>query len=344
MSPIRIAVVGAGLLGTRHARVFSEQPECRLVGVVDVNQERAQTVAARFGATAYTDLQTVLADDLVDAVAVVTPDFLHRDPVVAALQAGKHVFVEKPLATTLAEVRELVQLSTSSHCVTMVNYSQRFLTDYAWIKQAIDRGEIGQPLMVTSLKFDTIYVPTGMLSWAAQSSPFYFMSSHDLDLTHWFLGVDPVSVYAQETRGVLEAKGVPVHDGVNVLIGFGNNISTNFHSSWIHPDTYPAIADGHMQIIGAEGVITYQNRTRKIEFYNKRGGQEIQFTGPATATEVNGKLIGAFTDSVRHFLTCIQEQQEPMTSPRRIQPTAEAQTAVQLSIQRQQPVRLPLES
>jgi predicted dehydrogenase len=344
MSPIRIAVVGAGLLGTRHARVFSEQPDCRLVGVVDVNLERAQTVATRYGATAYTDLQTLLADDLVDAVAVVTPDFLHRDPMAAAVGAGKHVFVEKPLATTLAEVRELVNLSTATNVVTMVNYSQRFLTDYAWIKETIDRGEIGQPRMVTSLKFDTIYVPTGMLSWAAQSSPFYFMSSHDLDLTHWFLGVDPVSVYAQETRGVLDAKGVPVHDGVNVLIGFGDNISTNFHSSWIHPDTYPAIADGHMQIIGSEGVITYQNRTRKIEFYNKRGGQEISFTGPATATEVNGKLIGAFADSVRHFLACIQQQQEPMTSPRRILPTAEAQAAVQRSLQRKQPVSLPMES
>jgi predicted dehydrogenase len=344
MSPIRIAIVGAGLLGTRHARVFHEQPESRLVAVVDVNQERAQTLATRYGATAYTDLQAVLAEDQVDAVAVVTPDFLHRDPVVAALQAGKHVFVEKPLATTLAEVRELVQLSTTANVVTMVNYSQRFLTDYAWIKQAIDRGAIGQPMMVTSLKFDTIYVPTGMLSWAAHSSPFYFMSSHDLDLTHWFLGVDPVSLYAQETRGVLDAKGVPVHDGVNVLISFGGNISTNFHASWIHPDTYPAIADGYMQIIGAEGVITYQNRTRKIEFYNKRGGQEIQFTGPATATEVNGKLVGAFTDSVRHFLDCIQQQREPLTSPRRILPTAEAQTAVQLSLQRKQPVSLPMES
>lgn len=342
MSPIRVAVIGAGLLGTRHARVFAEQPESRLVAVVDVNQERAQTLAARYGATAYTDFHALLADDQLDAVAIATPDFLHRDPVVAAIEAGKHVFVEKPLATTLPDVRELVERANAAKTVTMVNYSQRFLTDYAWIKGAIDRGEIGQPRMVTSLKFDTVYVPTGMLSWAAQTSPFFFMSSHDLDLTHWFLGVDPVSVFAQETRGVLEAKGVPVHDGVNVLINFGGNISTNFHASWIHPDTYPAIADGYMQIIGSEGVITYQNRTRKIEFYNKRGGQEIQFTGPATATEVNGKLVGAFTDSVRHFLDCIQQQREPLTAPRRILPTAEVQLAVGTALERGQPVPLPL--
>lgn len=342
MSPIRVAVIGAGLLGTRHARVFAEQPESRLVAVVDVNQERAQSLATRYGATAYTDFHALLADDQLDAVAIATPDFLHREPVAAAIEAGKHVFVEKPLATTLPDVRELVQRANAAKTVTMVNYSQRFLTDYAWIKGAIDRGEIGQPRMVTSLKFDTIYVPTGMLSWATQTSPFFFMSSHDLDLTHWFLGVDPVSVFAQETRGVLDAKGVSVHDGVNVLINFGGNISTNFHASWIHPDTYPAIADGYMQIIGSEGVITYQNRTRKIEFYNKRGGQEIQFNGPATATEVNGKLVGAFTDSVRHFLDCIQQQREPLTAPRRILPTAEVQLAVGTALERGQPVTLPL--
>ena len=97
-----------------------------------------------------------------------------------------------------------------------------------------------------------------------------------------------------------------------------------------------------MQLIGSEGVITYQNRTRKVEFYNKRGGQEIQFTGPATATEVNGKLVGAFTESVRHFLESIQQQSEPLTSPRRILPTAEVQLAVSVALQRGQPVALPL--
>ncbi len=229
MSKIRIAVIGAGLVGTRHARIFHEQPESEVVAVVDVIETRAQAVAAQYGAKAYTNYIAALEDDNIDAIVVATPDFLHRDPFVAALNAGKHVLVEKPLATSPDEAREMTLLADASSAVAMVNFTQRFSTDYAWIKKMIDDEEIGRPMMVTSVKFDTLYVPTGMLTWPDRTSPLFFMSSHDLDLTHWFLGVDPVEVFAHETRGVLEAKGIDAHDGLNVLIQFEGGVSTNFH-------------------------------------------------------------------------------------------------------------------
>ncbi len=71
----------------------------------------------------------------------------------------------------------------------MVNFSQRFVPEYAWIKRAIDDGAIGAPRMVITQKFDRIHVPTRMIGWAADTAPIWFMSSHDLDLIHWYLGV-----------------------------------------------------------------------------------------------------------------------------------------------------------
>ena len=339
MTKLKIAIIGAGILGSRHARVFHEQPESETVAIVDVNQERAQKIAALYNAKAYTDFNTMLKSENVDAVAVATPDHLHRDPVIGAIKAGKHVFMEKPIATKIEEAREIAQ--ATSAVTVMVNYSQRYLTDYAWIKQRIVGGEIGKPMMAMSIKHDTIYVPTGMIpSWANETSPIYFMSSHDLDLVHWYVGVDPVEVLAHETRGVLEGKGIRAHDGVNALIQFEGGISTNFHSSWIHPNTYPAIADGYMQIIGSEGAISYSNRARRADIYNTKGGYDLTFAGPQTATEVEGKIVGAFTDSVRHFLNCIIEKREPDTSPRKVLPTAEAQAAVMESIKRHQAIKI----
>ena len=342
MSKLRIAVIGAGILGSRHARVFHEQPESETVAVVDVNQERAQKIAALYNAKAYTDFNTMLQNENVDAVAVATPDHLHRDPVITAIKAGKHVFMEKPIATQIEEAREIASCHSTATTVTvMVNYSQRYLTDYAWIKQRIAAGEIGKPVMAMSIKYDTIYVPTGMIpSWASETSPIYFMSSHDLDLVHWYVGVDPVEVLAHETRGVLEGKGIRAHDGVNALIQFEGGVSTNFHSSWIHPTTYPSIADGYMQIIGSEGAISYNNRTRRADIYNTKGGYDLTFAGPQTATEVEGKIIGAFTDSVRHFLNCIIEKREPDTSPRKVLPTSEAQAAIMESIRTHQAIKI----
>jgi predicted dehydrogenase len=195
--------------------------------------------------------------------------------------------------------------------------------------------------MVISVKFDTIFVPTGMIrSWSAQTSPIYFMSSHDLDLTYWFLDKKPTQVFAHETRGTLDAQGIPVHDGLNALIQFEGGVTTNFHSSWIHPNTYPKIADGYLQIIGSDGAVMYNNRTRSAELFNSKGGQKIDFTGPHTADEVGGKITGAFTESVRHFIACVNEKREPDTSPQKTLSVMETQAAVIESLKTGMPVAI----
>jgi predicted dehydrogenase len=327
MSKLRVAVCGAGILGSRHARVFAEQEESALVAVVDPDPAR-RAVAEKYGATFYDDLHALLAAETVDAVAVATPDHLHAGPVLLALAAGKHVFMEKPLATTVEDSRAIADAAGRSGLTVMVNFSQRFVTDHRWIKDAVDRGLIGRPQMVISVKFDTIYVPTGMIAgWSGQTSPIYFMSSHDLDLTAWFLGQQPVEVVAREARGTLDGLGFAVHDGLNALIAFDGGATGNFHSSWIHPNTYPKIADGHLQIIGSEGALTYNNRTRVAELHNASGGQRVEFTGPHTADEVGGRITGAFAESVREFIACVRAAREPETSPRRCLPVALAQAA-----------------
>ena len=342
---LRVAVIGTGILGSRHARVFAEQSDCELVAVADLNPDRAEQVAQSHGARAFSDYAAMLKTVDVEAIAVATPDHLHCAPVVAALQAGKHVFMEKPLATTAQDARDIAAAATAAtsaaNTITMVNYSQRYVTDNVWIKQAIASGELGKPSFILSVKFDTRSVPTGMIaSWAAQTSPIYFMSSHDLDLVHWFLGADPVEVFAHEVRGTLDAHGQPVHDGLNALIRFEDGVSANFHSSWIHPNTYPRIADGTLQIIGSEGALTYNARTRTAELFNARGGQEVKFSGPHTADIVDGKITGAFTASLRHFVECCRAGSEPTTSPRRVLATAEAQAAAMQALSSGQPVRL----
>lgn len=320
---MKIGVIGTGILGSRHARVWHELPDTELVAVCDLDATRAQNIAQQYNARAFADYNAMLAEAELDAVSVATPDHLHRAPVLAALAAGKHVLQEKPLATNADDARAIVNAAETSDKIVMVNFSQRFVTDNVWLHDTIARGDIGAPRMVLSVKHDNISVPTNMIrGWAHDTSPLYFMTSHDLDLVHWFLKVDPVSVIAQETRGTLDAHGISVHDGLNALIQFGDNVIANFHSSWIHPNTYPRIADGTLQIIGDAGALTYSSRTRTAELYNARGGQKIEFTGPHTADIVDGKVTGAFVSSLRYFLECVRTGREPGTSPRRVLPTA----------------------
>ncbi len=330
---LRLGVIGTGLLGSRHARVWSELPDTELVAVCDLNETRAREIASQYHADAYTDYQKMLDGAKLDAVSVVTPDHLHLAPVLAALAASVHVLQEKPLATNAADSRAIVDAAAQSDRVVMVNYSQRYVADHAFLHDTIARGEIGAPRMVLSVKHDNISVPTGMIrSWTQGTSPIYFMTSHDLDLVHWFLKRDPVSVVAQETRGTLDA--------LNALIRFDDGIITNFHSSWIHPNTYPRLADGFMQIIGTQGALTYNNRTRTAELFNTAGGHKVEFTGPHTADIVDGKVTGAFVTSLQHFVNSIRTGAEPDTSPRRVLAAALAQAAVLDSLQSGQPVTL----
>ena len=314
MPDLRIAVVGAGILGRRYARVLTELDGVLLAGVTSRTFEKAREVAATWGAPAYRSLHDLLHEAPCDAVVVATPDHLHADPVLGALRHGRHVLVEKPLATTLEDARLMVQRAHETGRLLQVNYSQRWVPEYAWIKEKIAAGTIGRPVLATSSKQDTAYVPTRMISWAADTSPVFFMSSHDLDLVAWFFAARATAVVAHEHRGVLVARGLPVHDGVDALVRYDTGARASFHSSWIHPETWPTIVTERMTIIGERGVIHYEGRERRVSCFNEEGGESLTFTGPQTATEVAGRLEGGFRQSLEEFCRCIRAGEEPATS------------------------------
>jgi predicted dehydrogenase len=304
-----VAVVGAGILGARHARVWHELEETRLLHVVDVDRERARRVAERWGAAAST-LEEVLADPAVDAASVATPDHLHAASVLALLEAGKDVLVEKPLATDAGEARRMSDTAARAGRVLQVNLSQRFLPEYAEIARLVHRGAIGRPAAVTSIKRDTRFVPERMISWSAHTSPVWFMTSHDLDLVRWYLGAEPVWVAARERTGTLAAG----HDGLHALVAFEGGVEASFSTFWTYPDTYPSVSEDCLELIGTDGMLRYDSRGRRLELYTAGEARETGFTGPATTTEVDGRLRGAFTASLRSFLEAVRTRRPSATA------------------------------
>ena len=341
MEKIGVAVIGAGLLGERHARVFAEIPAAELVAVVDIREERARAVAEKHGAAWYVDYDEMLHHTGVDAVSVATPDHLHRDPVVASFRAGKHVLTEKPLSTNLSDAVAMLQAAQGTGLVFMVNFSQRFLAEYAWIKRTIDAGHIGAPLMAQSLKHDQISVPTGMIrGWSPETSPIFFMTSHDMDLIHWFFGSEPAEVSAYATSKVLTGSGFATPDGIQAVVRHAGGETALYHSSWIHPLTFPTIAESRMEILGERGMLSLHNRSRQAEIYSGDVNQIITFEGPQTATEMGGVLVGAFRDSLELFLHSIVTGEEPMTSAANTLTVAALEFAIHDSVAAGRPVEV----
>jgi predicted dehydrogenase len=124
MTPLRAGVIGVGHLGQHHARLYAALPDSTLVGVRDLDQDRARTIADRFGAQTFDRLADLLSE--IEIVSIAVPTSAHYEVAKACLEAGKHVLVEKPIAVTSGEARELVELAKAKGCRLQVGHSERF--------------------------------------------------------------------------------------------------------------------------------------------------------------------------------------------------------------------------
>lgn len=305
-----IAVIGAGILGSRHARVYSEMPCTRLVAVVDIDGEKARRVAEQHGAEIWaTNYETVLNRADIEAVSVATPDFAHADPVVFALGAGKHVLVEKPLATSVADGERMLEAQRDTGKILMVNYSHRFAPEYFKAKLAIEEGSIGDPLSGYARKNDTIYVPTQMLNWSRSSTCADFLSSHDIDLVRWYMESEAVEVYATGVSRVLEAKGISTPDAITAIVRFENGAFFTFESAWVYPNTFPTICDSFMELIGSKGVIHLERKREAIEIANEEG---YKYPRVSVSPLICGNVRGAFRYSLEHFVESATMKRRPL--------------------------------
>jgi len=191
-SPLRVGIAGLGRLGQRHAAALAfNTPNCKLVAACSpVEAERAHARNQLGVTSVYDNLETLLQDKNVDAVVLVTPTSLHADQTIASLKAGKHVFVEKPLALNVPDCERVLAVAEQhQHQVAMVGFVRRFDPSYLAAFQSVEAGEIGRPFLVRSQTCDQ-NDPDGFFVNFAPTSGGIFMdcSVHDIDLARWMLG------------------------------------------------------------------------------------------------------------------------------------------------------------
>ena len=297
---INICLVGAGIMGTIHARIYSEMKKAVLAAVVDKDMEKATGLARIHGVEkVYSSLEEVLRLPEIDAVHVATPDYLHKDLVLAALKAGKHVLVEKPLATTTEDARAITDFAAESGCHVMVNYTHRWAAPYAQAKKIIEAGEIGEAVMVYARKDDTLWAATEMMSWTAKTSPASYLSTHDIDLVLWFLETDVESVYALGVKKVLIERDIDSDDAIQALVRFKNGAIGTFESCWVLPNSMPTVTDSFIEIIGTKGTIHID---RIHEGLKVAGESRTNWPKLSLNYEVNDKLHGGIASCLEYFV------------------------------------------
>jgi predicted dehydrogenase len=329
---IPFVIVGAGLWGANHARALAAHPRVALTLVCDRDETRARTLAEQYGCAWTTSLAAAAASET-RAATVATPDHLHTEPALAMLRAGKHVLVEKPLATSVAESLAMVELAEARGLKLMVDFHARWHPLFMGAKGYVERGELGAPVMAYARLSDTIHVPTEMLSWGGRSGPEWFLFPHTMDMVRWLFERDPVEVFARGHRGVLAARGIDCWDAIQASVSFEGGAFCTFETSWIVPNSFTNVVDNRLSLNGTTGGLELKNEPTLWAFTDR-------YHTPFTSAPVTryGKAWGFQYESIRYFADCVADDVMPESHGRDGAMVTAMIEAVLASLAEQRPV------
>lgn len=312
-TPPSFGLIGCGTWGALHARTYVASPSARLVAVCDQDKGRAKSSAEQHGAVSYcTDWRELLANPDIEAVSVATPDFAHTEILVAALEARKHVLAEKPLAMTEDECRRILAARDASGVKLMVDYHNRWNIPFVHVRRMVESGELGELLMINVRLNDTCYVPTKLLSWAAQSSPLHFLGSHVVDLLRWLSGAEVERVFSVSRSVVLRKLGIDTPDYYQSILELSSGGTAVVENCWIVAENAPNVFEFKAEFVGTHGS-TYVDAShhRMIEKYTEQGPGLLDVLG---AVDLYGQPVGFCTAAIEHFIECVVQDTAPMVT------------------------------
>jgi predicted dehydrogenase len=256
---LKAGVIGLGLLGSGHVQVLDERSEVKVTAVADIRADKADEIAGRVSALAYSDYEQMLREHKLDIVVVATPDPLHKEPMLAAVKAGvPNIIAEKPLATTLPEAEEMFEAAEKAGTRVFVAFANRGASplDGATF-YVIQEGLLGEVVYGEVRVDDNISVPTRMWGdrsreWAAGSSSAWFLLSHVVDYLRWVLSPAEVcEVYAISQKKVLGY----TPDLYDAFLTFDNGAKFRVKGGWIK--RVDGLVEFTLSFSGSEGTLDY---------------------------------------------------------------------------------------
>jgi len=302
---IKIALVGAGMFGGDvHARAYADlqlagiSPQLgrvgldkwardfapikfELVAVATRTEKSAERARQNFKSwtghapkiySGEKPWREILRDfpDL-DVMAVATPDNLHTEVILSALNGGTHVITEKPMCLDIAEADQIIELARKKSRIVSVDMHKRYDPDHLRIRDDI-KNRIGEPLYGTAYLEEPLEVSTSTFKWAEQSDPFSYVGPHWVDLIWHYYRSKPASLTAVGQKKRLLRDGIKAYDAVQVRVDFQNGMSINFHNNWITPPDFEGPVNQGHEIVGADGKVESDQQYRGFRWWNKGGG------------------------------------------------------------------------
>lgn len=323
-------------MGQMFATIFAQLAETRLVAVADVDRERGQAVAQATGAQAYENAEDLLSRPDVDAVAICLPDHLHTAAALKAAEAGKHLFVEKPLALSVEECDVIEEACRRAGVKLMVGHTLRFDPRFVQAYTAIREGQIGDILHVRAWRGTSLVHGRRL---RGRTSVAFFLGVHDIDILHWYIGSWVRRVQAAAVRRQLAEYGVD--DAIFSLLEFANGTIASVDVSWAIPPTGGQIRSNTlekgMEITGTAGVISIAAHNIGIVV---QGREAIHYPDVLYGVPVQGATFGVYAEEARHFARCVLEDRLPAVGAPEGREAVRVALAIEKALASGQPVAL----
>jgi len=277
---LNVAVIGCGSWGRNHARVYSELENANLVAVSDIVEASAKTIGERYHTDWCCDVEKVFDNPEVDAVSICTPTVTHAECGLKAIEAGKHVLVEKPMTDTVQEAEALIDLAKKQGVTLSVGFIERFNPAVREAIKMISDGKIGDLIQVHAKRVSRWPRRIGDVGVIKD------LAIHDIDVSNYLFQDDPISVYAN--AGNIKHK---FEDYSNIMINYPDNRGAFLETNWLTPRKVR-----NLVITGTQGIITveYINQTVTLE-------NETALYQPYIQNDEPLKLeLTSFVDSILH--------------------------------------------
>lgn len=334
---VRLGIVGAGTIGTFHGLASLDAPEATVTAVTSRTASRASALAERLGnghsgrvPRVYQTLDDLCAAPDVDAIVICTPTPLHAEQTVAALRAGKHVIVEKPIARDLASAEAMIAAAQACDRQLHVAHVVRFFPEFLALREAIFEGSIGQPALARMSRVAAF--PHGSDEWhnalAWSGGALFDMGIHDIDWLLWTFG-RAVRVHA---RGLYN-RGLPFLDYALATIRLESGVIAHIESSWAEAEGFAVKGE----ISGDAGLLAYDSADSEAVSISLR--QPIK-EPPGVVVPSTHTAESPYVIQLRHYCRCIQGTEAPIVRPEEALEALRVVLACLESIDRQQPVAL----
>ena len=264
----RFGIIGGGVYGTQVLKAYMSahrNKEIELVAIADINEEILKKHCDKYNIRGYTDYITMIQKENLDAVAVVTPDYLHEEIAVKAASFGLHLLVQKPLDVTTSGALRIIKAAEENNVLLYVDFHKRFDPAHIQIKKDLQKGKLGKIEYGYAWMEDKITVPSVWFKkWACHSSPAWFLGIHFYDLLYWLLNSKPKRVYATAVKNKLSSMGIDTYDSVQAKVEFENETHFTFDTSWILPENFPSIVNQGLRLVGTKGIAEADSQDRGV--------------------------------------------------------------------------------